>query len=89
MLRGIPAGAPLLRRPVFRTFLSCVLQPLPDGGLFLRPLFRCLLRFLPAAAVVDNPVDHAVVAVSYTHLDVYKRQDNWNSQNQRHRNING
>ena len=43
----------------------CVLQPLPNRGLFLRRgparLVLSFLQFLPAAAVVDDPVDHAIV----------------------------
>ena len=61
MLRSIPAGASLLRRLMFRTLLLCVLQPLPDGRFLPRSAFCRLLCFLSAAAVIDNPVDHAVV----------------------------
>lgn len=51
IVRGFP-------RP---TFPFCVLQPLPDGGLFLRrgPVRFGLgvLQFLPTAAVVDDSID--------------------------------
>ena len=43
----------------------CILRPLSDGGLFLRRgparLVLSFLQFLPSAAVVDDPVDHAEV----------------------------
>ena len=58
MLRGVTAGALHFRGLALGTFPFRILQPLPDGGLFLR---------LVTAAVVDHPVDHAVV-VLYGHF---------------------
>ena len=42
-------------------------------SLFLRPLFRCGL-LIPGQRVRRRALRRGVHAVSYTHLDVYKRQ---------------
>lgn len=64
MLRGLLLMS-LVRGLALAALPLCVLQPFPNRGLFLRRGSACLilgfLQFLPTAAVVDDPVDHAVV----------------------------
>lgn len=62
---GASSAGRLVRAFPFRALPFCVLQSLPDGRLFLRRgparLGLGFLQFLTTAAVVDDPVDHAVV----------------------------
>lgn len=57
---GGPLRGGLVRPFPFRTFPFCILQLLPDGGLFLRRgsarLAPGLLQFPPTVTIVDNPV---------------------------------
>ena len=73
-LRGLLLRGGLVRAFPFRALTFRVLQPLPDGRLFLRcgpaRLDLGFLQFLPTAAVVDDPVNHAILSrcPSYTSL---------------------
>ena len=70
-------ACPTEPRPVRRTFRPATqrVQPTQEGGLHpAEECTNCLLTKLLTCFIFIAEIENGLLAVSYTHLDVYKRQ---------------